>query len=48
MFCPGIIMNHMQDRQTVLFSATQTQKVSYSAYPNFSLIFPVAVNVYVL
>jgi hypothetical protein len=48
MFCPGIIMDHMQDRQTVLFSATQTQKVSYSSHPNFSLIFPVGVNAYVM
>ena len=48
MFCPGIIMDHMQDRQTVLFSATQTQKVGYSSYPNFSLISPVGVNAYVL
>jgi superfamily II DNA/RNA helicase len=47
MFCSGIVMDHMQDRQSVLFSATQTKKVSYSTCPNFSLVFFVGVNAYV-
>ena len=36
-FSSQFVMHHMQDRQTVLFSATQTQKVKGLAYSILSL-----------